>query len=82
MERERERKREKEEERDRQQAHRDRGDRDREVEEREMKMSKAAMKSDLLAHQELRGGTSGGEECRADRVKGYREGGILEGNRR
>lgn len=45
--------------------------------EREMIMSKAAVKSDLLAHQDLSGGTSDGGK----QVEGS-EGGILKGNER
>lgn len=39
-----------------------------------MKMSKAAVKSDLLAHQDLSLGTSGGEECRAGQTGGRERG--------
>ncbi len=47
-----------------------------------MKMSKAAVKSDLLAHQDFSVGTSGGEECGGDRVDGGRYfGGKQEMNR-
>lgn len=37
-----------------------------------MKMSKAAVKSDLLAHNDFSEGTRGGEECEVDKVQGER----------
>lgn len=48
------------------------GDRGKEAENREMIMPKAAVKSDLLAHQDLSAGTGGGEGCRENGVKRVR----------
>lgn len=54
------------------QTKRGRGEADREGGKREMIMSKAAVKSDLLAHHSLGVWTSGGWGCGEERLKGVR----------
>ncbi len=50
--------------------------------QREMKMSKSAVKSAFLAHQDLHVGASGGEGWGAERVKTEIKGGLLESSER